>query len=95
VGSEAPADEGEAPLLKAFEAAADEQRASGAAILEAFAAVCRKQLRLEPEVVLRSHLGPYVDRLRLDEFDRAKPDKAAVRRWRELYEAHWNRRQAA
>jgi hypothetical protein len=28
-GSEAPADEGEAPLLKGFDAAADEQRASG------------------------------------------------------------------
>jgi hypothetical protein len=82
------------PLMRAFDVAADELRADGAAVVEAFAAVCRRRMRLEPEAVLRAHLGPYAERLDLDEFQRAKPDKAAVRQWREVFQAHWARRQA-
>jgi hypothetical protein len=84
----------ESPVLSAFATAADELRAYAAAVFQAFAGVCRKQLRLEPEVVLAAHLGPYVERFDLVSLKNAKPDRAAVRHWQDVYEAHWGRRQA-
>lgn len=83
------------PLSAAFDGAAHEFRADGGAVFQAFAVVCRRQLRLEPETVLRAHLGPYVEQLGLGEFERAKPDRAAVREWRDVFETYWARRQAA
>jgi hypothetical protein len=91
-GCEATDDRDEAPLVTALTAAADELRAHGAAVFQGFAMVCRKQLRLQPEVVLAAHLGPYAERFALDSLKSAKTNKATVRQWRELYEAHWNRR---
>ena len=52
-------------------------------------------MRLEPDVVLAAHLGPeMVATLRLDELDGVKPDKAALKAWRELLERTWRRRTA-
>jgi hypothetical protein len=60
----------------------------------AFERVCRDEMRLEPESVLRAHLGA----LEADAIEGvgglkgAKPDRAAVRRWRELFERVWRAR---
>jgi hypothetical protein len=91
LGCGEPVSPDDSGLVAGLTAGAGELRARGAAVLEAFATVCRKRLKLDAEVVLRAHLGPHVDRLDLDEFRRAKPDRAAVRRWREVFETPWRR----
>ena len=61
-----------------------------AAVYEAFAAVCRERLAVEPDVVLRAHLGPlYVERLGVDLVGEAEPDEGAVCVWRDLFERRW------
>jgi hypothetical protein len=86
-------DEAARPVfVDAFDTAAGQLRAEAAAVLQAFGDVCRQEMRLEPDTVLRAHLGPpLVDMLGLDELD-AKPDKTALRQWRELFERTWRRR---
>jgi hypothetical protein len=54
---------------------------------------CRNQLRLDPEVVLVAHLGQQlVARLDLDHLEGPKPDKAALRAWREFFARKWHER---
>jgi hypothetical protein len=80
-------------LVKTFDAAAEQVRAEAAAVYEAFGQVCRSEMGLEPETVLRAHLyGPYLETLGLDQLEGAKPDKTTVRQWRDMFERKWRRR---
>jgi hypothetical protein len=79
------------PFLTGIERCASEIRSRAAAVLEAFRLHCRNQLRLDPEVVLVAHLGEQlVARLDLDQLEAAKPDKAALRAWREFFARKWH-----
>jgi hypothetical protein len=81
------------PLLKALERGSSEVRSRAAAVFEGFAAVCRDQLQLDPQTVLRAHLGDlHVGMLGLEQLDGAKPDRAALRDWRELFARKWRER---
>jgi hypothetical protein len=50
-----------------------------ATVFEAFAAACRDQLGLDPETVLRAHLGELdAGMLGLDQLEETKPDKGML-----------------
>jgi hypothetical protein len=75
-------------LLEALAQADGQIRAGAAAVYEAFARVCRQEMGLEPEVVLRAHVGP----LDLDVLEGTKPAKAELADWHELFERQWRKR---
>jgi hypothetical protein len=78
---------------RAFDAAEAILRSQAAAVLAAFSAVCRDGLGLDPECVLRAHLGPLlVEQLGLDQLDGAKPDREALAAWREMLARKWAER---
>jgi len=86
----------EEPLVSAFATAREELRSEAAAVYGGFAAVCRRDMRLEPDVVLRAHLGPLiVEQLGIDELDGAKPDKRQLADWRGLFARQWSHRTCA
>jgi hypothetical protein len=63
------------------------------AVYLAFELVCLQEMRLEPESVLRAHLGALEpEAIETGGLKGAKPDRAAVRRWRELFERVWRAR---
>jgi len=64
------------PAIQAVREAAQRTAREAAALWQAFGAVCREEIGLDPEVVLRAHLGPIVDMLDLDQLDDAEPDEA-------------------
>jgi hypothetical protein len=80
-------------LGRAFDGVEARFRAEAAAVLEAFSWVCREEMGLEPETVLRATLGPlYVDLLGLDQLVGAKPDKAALKEWHAMFRRKWAER---
>jgi hypothetical protein len=83
----------ELPAMRACAEVAARSASESAAVLAAFAAICRERMGLEPDVVLRAHLGPtMVAQFGLDELDGVKPDKAQLADWRDLFERQWRRR---
>jgi hypothetical protein len=80
-------------FLKEVDRCSSKLRSQAAAVFEGFAAVCRDQIGLEPQTVLRAHLGDLqVATLGLQQLDGAKPDRAALRDWRELFVRKWRER---
>jgi hypothetical protein len=89
---EGPAD-AEWPFLAGLERAAAAMRSHAATVYAAFRTVCRNELGLEPETVLRAHLGDFhVAQLRLDELEGAKPHKARQCEWSDKLRRHWRER---
>jgi hypothetical protein len=82
-----------AAILHAIEQCSSELRSQEATVSEAFGAVCRDQLGLDPQTVLRAHLGEmHAGMLGLDQLDGAKPDNRALREWREMFASKWRER---
>jgi hypothetical protein len=81
----------DSPLIRAFCQVEGELRSEAATILAGFAAVCRGELRLEPETVLCAHLGPLVDQLGLGELEGVKPDKAALAAQKKVFAQRFTR----
>jgi hypothetical protein len=55
--------------------------------------MCRDELQLDPQTVLRAHLGElYTGMLDLDQLDGTKPDAAALREWRAMFAEKWRDR---
>jgi hypothetical protein len=92
---EVPLEEASSAALAAaersFAEAEGQVRSRAAAVFEAFRRVCR-EMRLEPEVVLRAHLGPLVDEFGLDELAGVKPDKKTLAGWSEVFTRAWRER---
>jgi hypothetical protein len=83
-----------ATILHAIEQCSSELRSQEATVFEAFGAVCRDQLGLDPQTVLRAHLGELHAGMLglLDQLDGAKPDNRALREWREMFASKWRER---
>jgi hypothetical protein len=78
---------------KAFDEVEKHLRSQAAAVHEAFARVCREQMGVEPETVLKATLGPlYLDLLGFDQLDGAEPDREALAAWREMFARKWRKR---
>jgi hypothetical protein len=60
--------------------------------LQRFARSAAKEMGLDPELVLRAHLGPLVDQLELEELDAVKPDRNACAAWGEVFTGVWRKR---
>jgi hypothetical protein len=85
----------EKTLGRAFDGAQEHIRSQAAAVYEAFCRVCREELRVEAETVLRAFLGPlHHDALGLDQLDGAEPDEDALGEWREMFARKWRERVA-
>ena len=83
----------EETLGRAFDKAEDWLRSQAAAVLAAFGEVAREHMGLEPEVVLRSTLGPLLlEQLDLSEVEGAEPDEEALAAWREMFARKWRDR---
>jgi hypothetical protein len=81
------------PILDALEQCSSELTSREAIVFEAFGAVCRDHLALDPETVLRAHLGElHVGMLGVDQLEGAKPDTEALREWREMFARKWRER---
>jgi hypothetical protein len=77
---------GDLPAVRACREVAERKRAEVAGVFEAFAAVCRDELGLPPETVLRAHLGLS---LNLDVLEGAEPDQEPLAAWRGLLARRW------
>jgi hypothetical protein len=83
----------EETLGRAFDRAQEHVRPQAAAVYEAFRRVCREELRVEPETVLRAFLGPlHYHALGLDQLDGTEPDQKAFGEWREMFARKWHER---
>jgi hypothetical protein len=83
-------------LGRAFDKVEARFRAEAAAVLEAFYRLCREEMGLEPETVLKATLGPlYLGLLGLDQLDGAKPDTAQLKEWHAMFARKWRERVAA
>jgi hypothetical protein len=80
-------------LGQVFDKAENWLRSAAAAVYEAFARVCRDEMGVDPETVLKATLGPlYLDALGLDQLDGGKPDKAQLEEWHALFTRKWRER---
>jgi hypothetical protein len=76
-----------------FREAEDQIRSQAAAVYGAFGRVCREEMGVEPQTMLKANLGPlYHEALGLDKLDGAKPDKAALAGWHSLFQRKWRER---
>jgi hypothetical protein len=80
-------------LGRAFDRVEEHLRSEAAAVLEGFARVCRDEMRVEPETVLRATLGPlYLGMLAIDRLAGAKPDTAQLKDWHAMFARKWAQR---
>jgi hypothetical protein len=78
---------------KAFDKAEVHLRSQAAAVYEAFSRVCREEMGIETETVLRATLGPlYFEMLGLDQLKGAEPDREALGAWHGLFQRKWRER---
>jgi hypothetical protein len=83
----------EKTLGRAFDRAQEHIRSQAAAVYEAFCRVCREELRVEPETVLRAFLVPlHHDALGLDQLDGAAPAEEELTAWHEMFGRKWRER---
>jgi hypothetical protein len=76
-----------------FRETEDHIRSEAAAVYGAFSGLCRTEIGLEPELVLRAFLGPlHHEALGLEELDGAEPDQEALSMWSEMFARKWAER---